>query len=44
MSIVVPKEIIDKVDRDAEKEIRTRAGMLSKIIVDHYEKRGDSNE
>jgi hypothetical protein len=37
-SIVVPPKILKKVERDAIKEKRTRAGMLSKIIIEHYEK------
>ena len=36
-SIRIPKYIIEKVDEEAAKFEKKRAGMLQKIIIDHYE-------
>lgn len=36
ISVVLPKEIVDKLDQDAEEELRTRSKQAAKIIIDYY--------
>ncbi|HLG26741.1 MAG TPA: hypothetical protein VI423_03055 [Paenisporosarcina sp.] len=38
--VKLPKTIIDKVDKEAEKAFTSRSSRLAKIIVEHYDGRG----
>jgi metal-responsive CopG/Arc/MetJ family transcriptional regulator len=35
--VKLPKTIIEKIDKEAEKEFTSRSSRLAKIIVEHYE-------
>lgn len=39
ISVVLPNEIVDKLDKDAEEELRTRSKQAAKIIIDYYKGR-----
>lgn len=34
--VTLPKDLVRVIDKDAEKEMRTRSKQLAKIIIDHY--------
>ena len=39
--VTLPKELVKQIDKDAKKEMRTRSKQLAKIIIDHYDKKGE---
>ncbi|AUO14779.1 ribbon-helix-helix domain-containing protein [Priestia megaterium] len=39
--ITLPKEVVDKVDKEAKREMRTRSKQLAKIILDYYNQKED---
>lgn len=41
ISVVLPNEIVGKLDKDAEEELRTRSKQAAKIIIDYYKNKKD---
>lgn len=39
--VTLPKELVKEIDKDAKKEMRTRSKQIAKIIIDHYNKKGE---
>ena len=39
--VTLPNELVQKIDNDAKKEMRTRSKQIAKIIKDYYENRKD---
>ena len=37
--VKLPRSIVEKVDKEAEKEITSRSSRLAKIIINHYQER-----
>lgn len=35
--VKLPKTIIEKIDKEAEKEMTSRSSRLAKIIINHYQ-------
>lgn len=36
--VKLPKTIIEKIDKEAEKEVTSRSSRIAKIIITHYQK------
>lgn len=36
--LVLPKEIVEKIDKEAREEMRSRSKQMAKIILDYYNK------
>ncbi|MGF7057225.1 ribbon-helix-helix domain-containing protein [Brassicibacter mesophilus] len=36
ISVVLPNEVVEKLDKDATEELRTRSKQAAKIIIDYY--------
>jgi metal-responsive CopG/Arc/MetJ family transcriptional regulator len=39
ISVVLPQQIVDLLDKDRKKELRTRSMQAAKIIMDYYDKK-----
>lgn len=41
VSVTLSKELVAKIDNDANEQMRTRSKQIAKIIVDHYKTKGE---
>lgn len=45
ISVTLPRQLVeDKLDVDAQRELRTRSKQAAKIIIDYYNKLNDNNK
>lgn len=35
--ITLPKEIVEKIEQDAKKEMRSRSKQIAKVVIEQYE-------
>ena len=37
--ITLPRDLVEKIDKEAQKEMRSRSKQMAKIIIDHYKEK-----
>jgi hypothetical protein len=42
--VILPIKILELIDDDAQKELRSRSSQITKIIMEHYEEKGKQKD